>query len=149
MTRLEFVEFLERVSTYFGAKRLMDEKRIESFYDQCHHVPHEALGWIEDRIYQEQDSMPRNLPKYIRALWLQWQDLNPERMVREPVECNAPGCEGGYIFVRHREGWTAVAYCDRCAVRRRLCPANSPSLSNVQVLEREGFQWDSLDGLGV
>ncbi len=149
MTQIEFVDFLERVAAYFGARTLMSEQRIALFYDQARHVPREALDWIERRLYEQQDSMPRNLPKVVKALWLQWQDTHPERMVSEHIECDAPGCEGGYIFVRHREGWTAVAYCDRCAVRRRLCPANSPALSNVQVLEREGYQWDSLEGVGV
>lgn len=146
MTRTEFIDFLERVANYFGAKNMIAEMRINLWYDQCHYVPREALSWIEKKIFEQQDSMPRNLPKLVKALWMGWQDAHPEKMAWETVRCGAPGCENGYIFVRNQEGYGFTAYCDQCAERRRICRAGDPNLSNLADLEAKGLLWRGTPG---
>ena len=146
MTREEFAGLAAALAEYFGRRQTISQDRLALWYEQCRHVPGgEPLAWIKDRLLQEEDHLPSNLPKAVRRLWGEWCQTHPERMVRDPdlTECSAPGCDEGYIWVVNpTTGYTAVAFCDRCAVRRGLVREGHPGLSNLKALEAMGWVED-------
>jgi hypothetical protein len=144
VTKVEWADFCEDVTSYFGALKLVGDKRVDLWYDECHFIPIEALEWIKRKIFDEHDSLPRNLPKALKGLWYAWKDANPERLVHENVQCDAPGCTNGFINVylprkhEYEHPYTGIAWCDQCAPQRRLCKDDDPNLSNLRSLEARG-----------
>jgi len=146
MTMIEWADYCQDLADYFGMTRTFSERRIELWYRMVHWVPAEALDWIRDKIMEKQDSMPRNVPKATRFWWGQWLDANPNRRAREEkIQCDAPGCLNGYLFLVkpvEREGfppYEAIAFCDRCAATRRLCAGDHPALGNLKGFLDKGF----------
>jgi len=95
MTRFEFMALAESLAAYYSAKT-PGSKTIDLWFDMVQNIPAEALPWIEQKIYQEHDLLPRNLPKAIRELFEAWLQANPEKRAhKESVDC--PDCEGGWL----------------------------------------------------
>lgn len=117
MTRFEFMALAESLAAYYSAKT-PGSKTIDLWFDMVQNIPAEALPWIEQKIYQEHDLLPRNLPKAIRELFEAWLQANPEKRARkESVDC--PDCEGGLLcLTRPVRGYrvppTFSAPCGRC-----------------------------------
>lgn len=138
MTISEFQDFCGAVYAYFGLTE--KAKQIEEWFPLLEDIPGEPLNWIKRKMFAECDSLPRNMPKYVRGRWADWCTAHPRRVAwaAGQVTCQAPGCEDGWIFIR-REGQNAVAMCDRCAVSRKLTTAGSPLLDNLASLEQKGW----------
>ena len=117
MTRFEFMALAESLAAYYGVKT-PGSKTVDLWFDMVQNIPAEALPWIERKIYQDQDSLPRNLPKAIRELFEAWLQANPEKRAhKESVDC--PDCEGGWLcLTRPVRGYkvppTFSAPCGRC-----------------------------------
>lgn len=117
MTRFEFMALAESLAAYYSAKT-PGSKTIDLWFDMVQNIPAEALPWIEQKIYQEHDLLPRNLPKAIRELFEAWLQAHPEKRARkESVDC--PDCESGWLILEkdqdpYRTPISATAPCGRC-----------------------------------
>ena len=117
MNKIEFSSFVETLTTFFGAKA-PGMKAVDLWFDMVQNIPAEALPWIETKICQDQETIPRNLPKAIRELFEAWLQAHPEKRARkESVDC--PDCEGGWLcLTRPVRGYkvppTFSAPCGRC-----------------------------------
>lgn len=145
MTQIEWELFVQQMATYFSRQTPTQSAR-DLWYGKVEKIPGEALPWILDWIGRDRDSWPINLPKTVWAGWYAWQEANPKRVAPEAtvhVECDAPGCTDGYLWLEsdHRgRVYSAMAHCDRCAVARGLCHRDSMSLGNMDELGRRGFR---------
>jgi len=141
MTRFEFMALAESLAAYYSAKT-PGSKTIDLWFDMVQNIPAEALPWIEQKIYQEHDLLPRNLPKAIRELFEAWLQANPEKRAhKESVDC--PDCEGGWLcLTRPVRGYkvppTFSAPCGQC---RRLRAGKYMTLSEAFA---EGFKRQNL-----
>lgn len=150
MTPNEFCKFSEDVAKYYGKFKAgkivdIDQGRVDLWYDECHRVPGPALEWIKSHIFKAHEYMPPNLPKAVSAGWYAWQADHPKKIIGDNVECDAEGCENGWLFVTRPDkvypntGHRVVFLCDRCAVNRHLTKQGDRLLSNVDVLRVEGW----------
>lgn len=95
MTRFEFTNLIENLAAYYGAKT-PGSRTTDLWFDLVQNIPAEALPWIERKICQDQDSLPRNLPKAIRELFEAWLNAHPEKRAFVQ-DRNCPDCEGGWL----------------------------------------------------
>lgn len=121
MELTEFTGFINRVAEYYGMDGLLSKGRKADWYAQCEHIPAGALGWIAQRIFAEEKTMPRNVPKAVREGWAAWMEAHPRQIAYEQqVGCDEPGCENGYLFLTGKTGYHFVGFCSSCAERRKL-----------------------------
>lgn len=118
MNKIEFSSFVETLSTYFGAKA-PGMKAVDLWFDMVQNIPAEALPWIENKICQEQDTIPRNLPKAIRELFEAWLQAHPEKRAFTQENRSCPDCEGGWLALckpvdGYRLPLSFSAPCGRC-----------------------------------
>lgn len=137
----EFRQFAQDVAEYYGRKNLTSPRQVELWHEILKTIPAEPLEWIKKKIFADLDSMPANFPKVVRLYWGEWKNAHPDRVAwqEDQILCDAPGCEGGWLFVE-KEGHRAVAVCHRCGVMRRLTTPGSPLLSSLDGLEEKGWR---------
>ena len=69
-----------------------------SWHAKIAHIPAEALQYAIERIEDEAQAMPLNLPKALKDGWMAWQNANPERIARQRTPCKACDGRGEIMF---------------------------------------------------
>ena len=72
MTRDEFTDSVTKIVTYLGAKK-PEDSAVKAWLAKVERIPTNALPYIVERITDECDRMPANIPKLFRALYAEWQ----------------------------------------------------------------------------
>jgi hypothetical protein len=72
-------------------------------------IPAEAIGYIIEKITDDADRMPANLPKAFRQHFRAWQMEHPEKVARV-VEQGCRDCEQGILFLEKGKQ-TAAIFC--------------------------------------
>jgi len=141
MTRFEFMALAESLAAYYGVKT-PGSKTVDLWFDMVQNIPAEALPWIERKIYQDQDSLPRNLPKAIRELFEAWLQTHPEKRAFVQ-DRNCPDCDGGWLTLcKPVPGYNVpLSFSAPCGQCRRLRAGKYMTLSEAFA---EGFKRQNL-----
>ena len=100
MEKTDFRSAVTEIFEYFRFKDPPNDSVISRWFDKVSYVPQAALPWIVDKI-EENDSLPRNLPKLFQALWFEYRRQNPELTTIRRTECK--DCDNmGFWFVEYK-----------------------------------------------
>jgi hypothetical protein len=117
MTWIEFTETIRTVCTYYERK-IPNDNAIELWHERVKTIPRESLDWIKRKIFEENDTFPKNLPTVMWSLYNAWLTAHPEkRAFKESVFC--PDCEGGWLALQkqvdgYRQPISFSAPCGKC-----------------------------------
>ena len=140
MNESEFSQAANDIAVFLGASALTATK-ILAWMPKVERIPSEAIGYIVEKITDESDRMPANLPKAFREKFRLWQMENPEKTA-QIVQKGCPDCELGVLFLE-REGKTAAVFCqcydgDTGAIGR----------TTLAWMQRQGWRSTKADKLG-
>lgn len=108
MNESEFSQAANDIAVFLGASAPTATK-ILAWMPKVERIPSEAIGYIVEKITDEADRMPSNLPKAFREKFRLWQMENPEKTATI-VQRGCSDCELGILFLE-REGKTAAIFC--------------------------------------
>lgn len=102
----EFSDYYERKEPRPGT--------LDLWFKKVQAIPDEPLKWITAKLFDENESFPRNFPAAIWAMFRAWQAAYPEKMVPAfLIEC--PDCSDGTIRAwRRNEKGIDYSYLFRC-----------------------------------
>jgi hypothetical protein len=112
-----------------------------AFMPKVENIPAEAVGYIIDKITDEADRMPANLPKAFREKFRAWQMEHPEKVARV-VEPGCADCESGVLYLE-KDGQTAAIFCQ--------CYSGDSGYvgrTTLAYMERNGWRSTKADKLG-
>ena len=140
MNESEFSQAANDIAVFLGASAPTATKII-AWMPKVERIPSEAIGYIVEKITDEADRMPANLPKAFRDKFRLWQMENPEKTA-QIVQKGCPDCELGILFLE-REGKTAAVFCqcydgDTGAIGR----------TTLAWMQRQGWRSTKADKLG-
>lgn len=140
MNESEFSQAANDIAVFLGASAPTATK-ILAWMPKVERIPSEAIGYIVEKITDESDRMPANLPKAFREKFRLWQMENPEKTA-QIVQRGCPDCELGILFLE-REGKTAAVFCqcydgDAGAIGR----------TTLAWMQRQGWRSTKADKLG-
>ena len=140
MNESEFSQAANDIAVFLGASAPTATK-ILAWMPKVERIPSEAIGYIVEKITDEADRMPANLPKAFREKFRLWQMENPEKTA-QIVQKGCPDCELGILFLE-REGKTAAVFCqcydgDTGAIGR----------TTLAWMQRQGWRSTKADKLG-
>jgi hypothetical protein len=111
----EILHAVNQLATFFNATKSPGPAVIDSWAPKLAMIPTEAISFVLNKIQDECDSIPRNLPKAFRDYYRQWRAANPQKETR--LE-GCPDCESGTLFLeRVREDGaieTGTTLCAKC-----------------------------------
>jgi len=118
MNEMDFTRYIEELFAYYNA-RIPGRRTLDLWHEMTQFVPAEAMPWILRRVWETNESMPRNVPREIRELWQAWLQAHPEKRDRREAERDCPDCEGGWLSLyKPVEGYkiplSFSAPCGRC-----------------------------------
>jgi hypothetical protein len=141
-----FKTFVRRLCSYYG--KAGDKTALAqtgSWYGKVADLPDEPLNWMYDRITDEHDLMPRNVPKLMRGLFSSWLHDNPDRRAHgdgdTPAGCSQ--CIHGVLYLvrydlpAYPKGYETVAGCAHC--RCRAMP------KHMTIYEAQDAGWELRD----
>jgi hypothetical protein len=97
MERDTFDRMIEDLYSFFQVDRRPTSKVLAMWFDKTKGIPNLAVGWIRERIEEERDALPRNMPKWLMTYFAMWRQAHPESVIDQPVvPCTQ--C-GGYGFL--------------------------------------------------
>jgi len=152
MTEDQLKPMIRRIGEYFGLDKAVLLTRFEQWYGRVKDIPAEALPYIETCIQDHHDSMPRNMPKYIRGYYYAWKSANTAKLIDYPRTTCAE-CHGhGLIWIKRTamiEGkpWGNIngpiteetSYrCASCENWKRHCHADAKPAATRQYLADQG-----------
>lgn len=140
MNESEFSQAANDIAVFLGASAPTATK-ILAWMPKVERIPSEAIGYIVEKITDEADRMPSNLPKAFREKFRLWQMENPEKTA-QIVQQGCQDCELGILFLE-REGKTAAIFCqcyegDTGAIGR----------TTLAWMQRQGWRSTKADKLG-
>ena len=112
MNQVEFSEAANQIAEYLGASA-PSATRIYAWLPKVENIPAEAVPFIVQRITDEAERMPVNLPKSFREQFSEWLRRNPNKVAKEADQAGCSDCENGILWLeRGRE--TCAVYCANC-----------------------------------
>lgn len=115
----EYSELINDIHLYFSRKR-PESRQLVLWYEKVKHIPAEAVKYIYEAITDEEERLPMNLPKKIKAGWSAYLRDNPSKLVRHKRTA-CPDCYGhGLIwYTRYEEIYErlneAFCVCGNCS----------------------------------
>jgi len=145
MNDAEFSQAANHIADFLGATTPTATKLL-AWMPKVKHIPAEAVAFIVEKITDEADRMPANLPKAFRDKFRIWQMENPGKCAAI-VEQGCRDCERGVLFVERPDGkgrmQTAAVFCQ--------CYAGSSGTvgrSTLAYLERQGWRNTKVRNVG-
>lgn len=108
MNDVDFSQAANDIAEFLGASA-PSASRIFAWLPKVQFIPAEALPYIVEKITDEVDRMPVNLPKAFREKFRAWQMENPDK-VAKVIERGCADCEAGILHLE-RNGQTASIFC--------------------------------------
>ena len=108
MNDVEFSQAANHIAEFLGASAPSATK-LMAWMPKVESIPTEAIGYIIEKITDDADRMPANLPKAFRQHFRAWQMEHPEKVARV-VEQGCADCEQGILFLE-KDGQTAAIFC--------------------------------------
>lgn len=141
MSDAELLKAVQDIAFYLGAKA-PDPKMAAVWHPKVKHIPASAVPHIVERITDECDRMPANIPKLFRALYAEWQASQPQQ-IKQVDSGGCPYCYDGLLWlIRGTE--TAVIYC--------TCHPGNPGhvgRSTLAAMEQRGWRLQDLKKRGA
>lgn len=135
MTHADLTHALTEITVYLGAK-MPSDAAVKAWLAKVERIPSEAVPYIVQRITDDADRMPANLPKAFRELYSQWLSEHPERAPREQKHfCGQ--CDDGILWLR-RGHITAAKFC---ACYR----GNAGQIGKATVAMMQAEGWEQID----
>ena len=119
MVKTIFADAIVRsLCTYFERKVIPTPDAITMWFTRVEKIPDEPVNWMVQKIKEQQEMFPRNLPNLLWEYYREWQQMNPDKMVSRGHICTADHCNGeGYVFATHsRDDGQRYEYVYRCPV---------------------------------
>lgn len=132
MTSSEFSEAATHIAEFLGASAPTATK-LMAWMPKVENIPAEAIGYIIEKITDDADRMPANLPKAFRQHFRAWQMEHPEKVARV-VEPGCADCESGVLYLE-KDGQTAAIFCQCCQGS-----AGYVGRSTLAYMERQGWR---------
>jgi hypothetical protein len=117
MTLFEFNATIQNICAYYQHSEPKGPT-LNLWYDKVKNIPAEPIRWIEKKMFDEQESYPKNIPSMMWALYNTWLAANPhKRAMTEDKNC--PDCEGGWLAIEkqvdgYRQKISHSAACGKC-----------------------------------
>lgn len=140
MTSSEFSEAAAHIAEFLGATAPTATK-LMAWMPKVENIPTEAISYIIEKITDDADRMPANLPKAFRQHFRAWQMEHPEKVARV-VEQGCRDCEHGILFLE-KDGQTAAIFC-QCYSG----DAGYLGRTTLAYMERQGWRSTKSDKLG-
>ena len=140
MTLSEFSEAATHIADFLGASAPTATK-LMAWMPKVENIPSEAVGYIIEKITDEADRMPANLPKAFREKFRAWQMEHPEKVARV-VEPGCADCESGVLYLE-KDGQTAAIFCQ--------CYSGDSGYvgrTTLAYMQRNGWRSTKVDKLG-
>jgi len=116
MTIIEFKEFLKDIGIYYERKAPNDGT-IEAWFERVKKIPSEPIGWITDKIFEANETYPKNIPNTMWAFYREWVQSNPNKIAHKNY-FKCPDCDGEGIINMSKTvnnyPYKYVARCERC-----------------------------------
>ncbi len=140
MNDVEFSQAANHIAEFLGASAPSATK-LMAWMPKVENIPAEAVGYIIEKITDDADRMPANLPKAFRQHFRAWQMEHPEKVARV-VEQGCRDCEHGVLFLE-KDGQTAAIFC-------QCYSGNAGYLGRTTLayMERQGWRSTKGDKLG-
>ena len=140
MNEHEMTNAANQIAEFLGSPA-PNATKIFAWMPKVERIPSEAIPYIVEKITDEADRMPANLPKAFREKFRLWQMENPEKTA-QIIQKGCPDCEMGILFLE-RNKQTACIFCqcydgDTGAVGR----------TTLAYMERQGWRSTKADKLG-
>ena len=138
MKEHEILHAVNQLATFFNASKAPGPAVIDSWAPKLATIPSEAIGFILNKIQDECDSIPRNLPKAFRDLYRQWRASNPQK---ETEREGCQDCENGRLFLERvrQDGTveTGSCFCAACT------PGDPGRVGKAYLSDMEARGWRS------
>lgn len=122
MKKEEFKNFLRRINAYYGYDKIISPERFYAWANKVVNIPKAAEDYIFEQITEQHNTMPRNLPKWIKEYFSAWRSADPGRQINPHIKkTNCTDCSGsGFIRFRKADAVTGMlyTYCARCGACR-------------------------------
>lgn len=111
MSDAELLKAVNDIAQFLGNSKPPAPAVIAAWHAKVKFIPSTAVPYIVERITDEADRMPANMPKLFRALHAEWQASQPQQAKQQQVQGGGcPYCYDGILWlIRGTE--TAVIYC--------------------------------------
>lgn len=134
MTHADLTQAVTELTVYLGAK-MPPDAAVKAWLAKVERIPSEAVPYIVQRITDDADRMPANLPKQFRALYGEWQAEHTTSTT--PIQQTGCGeCIEGILWLeKPGTGETAVIYC--------TCYRGNPGAigrASLATMQRQGWQ---------
>jgi hypothetical protein len=120
MERKDFDNAITEIFGFFRMSYPSSDVR-DAWFDKVSFIPGSAFGWIVNQIENE-DNLPRNLPKMIIGQWHEYRRSNPSKSIQLQEDCDECGSTGllhfnynqpNYYQLKPMKIWY-VAICAKC-----------------------------------
>lgn len=117
MVRNDFSRIITTLCEYYE-RREPKNAALEAWFARCRHIPAEPLDYIAQKIMENHETFPKNLPAAMRDTFTEWLQANPDKRAVKTFT-NCPDCEDGLIFTsKHQEKFNVkykyVHACGKC-----------------------------------
>lgn len=132
MTEMDFTRYIEELFAYYNA-RIPGRRTLDLWHEMTQFVPAEAMPWILRRVWETNESMPRNVPREIRELWQAWLQAHPEKRAPDRTQYSCPDCESGWLVLEKQlpQYSIPISYSAPCARCKQVKAANYMSLDDA------------------
>jgi ribosomal protein S27AE len=117
MVRNDFSRIISTLCEYYE-RREPKNAALEAWFARCKHIPIEPLDYIAQKIMENHETFPKNLPSAMRDTFTEWLQANPDKRAVKTFT-NCPDCEDGLIFTTKHQEKLKVKYkyvfsCGKC-----------------------------------
>lgn len=139
MVKTIFADAIVRnLCIYFERKVTPTPGAIDMWFSRVENIPDEPVNWIVQRIKENHDQFPKNLPNTIWDYYREWLAMYPEKRAFKDRQ-NCQKCNGdGYVFaIRFSDDGRHHEYVFRCPVCDQAPEIGIPAWS--QKFSVDGF----------
>lgn len=138
MTKDEFRQFVITSGEYFGLKNIVDNSRLDLWFKEVQHIPSASMSYIQSMLFSEKETMPRNIPKFVKDYYGQWLNANPDKVAYRNEHSVCDECRStGFLWFKKHDGNIYVARCRNCRNWARVLTPGSKESGIPAEMTRE------------
>jgi hypothetical protein len=100
---------------YYGLDKIVNPERFNLWYLEVKGIPTESILYIQKCLFADKDSMPRNIPKYVKQYFSQWLSANPAKKAGRTIRTKCDECASkGLLWFKKQDGYIYVVRCAKC-----------------------------------
>lgn len=116
MVPREFGDTIKELCIYYERKKPTDAS-MDAWYKKVCRIENEAIPWIIDKIEDQINSFPQNIPATLLKYWDEWITSNRSNPIHDKSSNSCPECNGGLIHaykIINNVRCMYVFACDTC-----------------------------------